>query len=290
MTTKVLVIGASGRIGSKLVADLDRNSEGLEVRLATSRPAVAEKWRAEGRKAVVLDLNDASTFPAALAGIDRLFLLTGYTSDMLFQSKKMVDAAVDAGVSHIVHLGVFTSRRDDQPHFAWHDLIETYIEASGIAWTHLHPNVITDSILVTDPPVKETGTFTAYPNDVPVGWICADDIAAVAAVALREGPENHGGADYFLSVEVLRGSEVAKILSDHLRREIKYVPNDPADLATYVETISDAGVRNYMESAVITMDLGGAGKMSSQAVVRDDVQTAVGRPGMTMAEWARQNL
>jgi hypothetical protein len=30
----------------------------------------------------------------------------------------------------------------------WHDLVETYIEASGIAWTHLHPNVISDSLRV----------------------------------------------------------------------------------------------------------------------------------------------
>lgn len=290
MVAKVLVLGASGRVGSKLVADLDKNHEGVEVRLATSRPEVAQKWRTEGRQAVVLDLNEPSTFADALSGVDRLFLLTGYTADMLFQSKKLVDAATDAGVSHIVHLGVFTSRRDDQPHFAWHDLIETYIEASGIAWTHLHPNVITDTVLITDPPVGETGSFMAYPNNVPMGWVCTADIAAVAATALREGPEKHGGANYFLSVEVLRGSDVADILSDHFDREIKYVPLDPAGLKAAVASIPKATDRAYMESAVITMELGAAGKLSNQAVVRDDVQKVLGRPGTTMAEWARQNF
>lgn len=290
MAAKILVLGATGRIGSKLVRNFEEDHKDIDVRLATSRPEVAEKWRAEGHDGVVLDLNDPSTFPAALAGVDRLFLLTGYTADMLFQSKKIVDAAVDAGVSHIVHLGVFTSRRDDQPHFAWHDLIETYIEASGIAWTHLHPNVITDTVLITDPPVSETGTFSAYPNDVPVGWVCTADIAAVAAAVLREGPETHGGANYFLSVEVLKGTEVATIFSKHLGREIKYTPLDPAAMKNAIASIPDASSRAYMESAVITMELGGAGKLAHQAVTRDDVQKVLGRPGTTMAEWAKQNL
>lgn len=61
---------------------------------------------------------------------------------MLFQSQMLVDAAVEAGVKHIVHLGVFTSRHDSIPLFVWHDLIETYIKASGIAWTNIHPMLI----------------------------------------------------------------------------------------------------------------------------------------------------
>lgn len=290
MVAKLLILGATGRIGSKLVEELDANHEGVEVRLSTTRPEVAEKWRSEGRDAVVLDLNDSSTFGDALAGVDRLFLLTGYTADMLFQSKKMVDAAVEAGVSHIVHLGVFTSRRDDQPHFAWHDLIETYIEASGIAWTHLHPNVITDTVLVTEPPVKDAGFFSAYPNDVPVGWVCTADIGAVAAVVLREGPEKHSGRNYFLSVEVLKGSEVADVLSRHLGQKIKYVPLDPANLAEMISSIPNAAARTYMESAVITMELASAGKLSHQAVARNDVETVLGRPGTTIAEWTRSNI
>lgn len=290
MAEKLLILGASGRVGSKVVEDLDGNHEGVEVRLATSQTETADKWRSEGREAVVLDLNTPSTFPAALSGVDRLFLLTGYTSDMLYQSKKLVDAAVEAGVKHIVHMGVFTSRRDDQPHFAWHDLIEAYIEASGIAWTHLHPNVITDTVLITEPSIGEAGWFSAYPNNAAIGWVCTADIAAVAATALREGPERHGGANYFLSVEVLKGTDVEQILSDHYGRDIKYIPIDPQGIRSAFATSPDLAARNYMESAAITMELAAAGSLAHQAVVRDDVQTVLGRPGLTLAEWVRKNL
>lgn len=290
MAAKVLIIGASGRVGSYVVKELEKNNDGVEIRYSTSRLETAEKWRAEGRDVVVLDLNKPEGFAQALEGVDRVFLLTGYTSDMLFQSKKLVDAAVTAGVSHIVHLGVFTSRQDCIPHFVWHDLIETYIEASGIAWTHIHPNVISDTTLVTNPPITETGSFSVNWGEAKQGWVFAEDIGAVAATVLREGPEKHGSKNYWLSTEVLTGPEVASILSKASGRDIKCNALDPSNLEAYVSQITDSGVRAYMESAAITMKLAKADQMQAQTVVRDDVLTVLGRPGITMAEWARKNL
>ena len=37
---------------------------------------------------------------------------------------------MDAGVSLIVHLGVFGNGRSTDPHFAWHELVEGSIEGS----------------------------------------------------------------------------------------------------------------------------------------------------------------
>lgn len=290
MVATVLVIGASGRVGSHVVKELDRNQQGVAVRLATSRPEVAEQWRAEARDAVVLDLDHPETFAQALRGVDRVFLLTGYSSAMLYQGKKFVDAAVDAGVSHIVHLGVFSSPEDRIPHFNWHVLIETYIEASGIAWTHLHPNVISDSVLVTDPPIDQTGSFTVFWNDVPQGWVFASDIGAVAGTVLREGPAKHGGANYWLSTEVLTGPEVADILSRASGVEITCRVLGPEALQSRVEHIPTVPERAYMESAVVYMQLAAAGELQFQTVVRDDVKTVLGRPGTTMAQWAKEGF
>ncbi|OMF94062.1 NmrA family NAD(P)-binding protein [Paenibacillus sp. FSL R7-0273] len=285
--SRILIIGASGTVGSHVVKEFNLNDEGVVVRLATSRPDLAEKWQAEGRDAVVLDLNRPETFAGALTDIDRVFLLTGYSSDMLYQSKKFVDASVDAGVRHIVHLGVFSSGEDLIPHFVWHDLVETYIEASGIAWTHLHPNVITDTVLA---PVKDTNAFTVNWSEAPQGWVSAGDIAAVAAAVLREGPEKHGSSNYWLSTEVLTSPEVAEILTKVSGKEIKCNTNDPENLEAYVSQMKMAPERAYMESAVITMKLAVTGQMSAQTIVRDDVLTVLGRPGMTMTEWAQKNL
>jgi len=290
MKTTALILGASGRVGSRVVNYLDQAQGDLRVRLSSQSPETVEKWRSSGRDAELLDLNDPDTFARGLDGVDRVFLLTGYTADMLYQSKQFVDAAKSAGVSHIVHLGVFTSRNDRIPHFTWHDLIESYIESSGIAWTHLHPNVIAESILVREPSIAETGSFAVSWGDAQQGWVFAEDIAEVAAKVLQEGPEKHAGNDYWLSTEVLTASQVASTLTDAVGKPIQAHLGLPESLEAFVSGISDPGTRAYMQSAVITMQLAHAGQMQAQTVVRDDVQKVLGRPGMTVAEWGKRYL
>ena len=55
-----------------------------------------------------------------------------------------MDAAKKAGVSHIVHLSTYNRAGGPSlslvSHWRWHDLVEKYIELSGIAWTHLRAN------------------------------------------------------------------------------------------------------------------------------------------------------
>lgn len=287
----VLVIGASGKVGSQVVKELDANQEGIAtVRLATSRAQTAEQWRQEGRQAVVLDLDNPQTLQAALDGIDRVFMVTGYTAAMLYQSKNLIDAAVAAGVEFVVHLGVYSSGRDQIPHFSWHDMVETYIKASGLAWTNLHPNVILDSLLVTEPSILEKHSFDVMWGEAAMGWISAADIGSVAAAVLREGPEKHGGADYGLSPEVLTGPQAAAIITKATGMKTECNVRGPEYLAAYVASIPDAGTRLYLESAVQTMRLGQSGQMRYQATVCDDFEKVMHRPATSLHDWARQNL
>lgn len=87
-------------------------------------------------------------------GIDRLFLATGYTVEMVHQSKTIVDAAADVGLQFIVHLSIFGNGRTTDPHFAWHEMVERYIEGSGVAWSHIHPHFFMDNLLTSVPVVN----------------------------------------------------------------------------------------------------------------------------------------
>src|SRR6476619_4062513 len=146
---RILVLGASGLTGGAIASTLDSGVADIEVVRAARNKEQVETWKRDGKQAVYLDLDAARTFPAALQGIDRLFLLTGYTIAMLHQSKTIVDAAADSGVNFIVHQGVFGNGRSTEPHFAWHEMIERYIEGSGVAWAHLHPHFFIQNILTT---------------------------------------------------------------------------------------------------------------------------------------------
>ncbi|BAZ11735.1 NmrA family protein [Calothrix sp. NIES-4071] len=104
----VLVMGSTGKNGKLILEELQNTGqEQVRVRVSSHKQEQVEKFKAEGLNAVLLNLDDPNTYEAALVGVERLFLLTGYTVDMLAQSKIIVDTAKKVGVKHIIHLGVF---------------------------------------------------------------------------------------------------------------------------------------------------------------------------------------
>jgi NAD(P)H dehydrogenase (quinone) len=118
-----------------------------------------------------------------------------YTIAMTHQTKTVVDAAKKAGVKHIVNQGVFAADDATDSKYCWFALVEAYIEASGVAWTHLHPNVFLENMLSVSQPVG--GTFSTFWGENRVGYVALHDLAAVTAKVLRDGPDRHGSKDYY---------------------------------------------------------------------------------------------
>lgn len=288
-TTKpvVLVIGATGQTGRLIVKEFERDPGHVRLRLAARKPADVDKLRADDREAVLLDLDKPDTFAPALAGVDRLFLLTGYTVAMCHQSKTLVDAAKKAGVSHVVHQGIFGQWDCTDPHFAWHQLVERYIEASGMAWTHLHPNMFMENLTGVTP--LKDGVFTVFFKDRRMGWVALKDLAAVAAAALRDGPAKHGGRDYWLSTEVLTGPEVASVLTDVLGRAVRCDVKGPDDFKAFFTSGHIPVESWYAEGGVEFMRQVVDGRMGYTGAVRDDAPFVTGRASTTLREWVEEN-
>ena len=93
---KILVLGATGQVGRGVIPHLVADPS-VEVVAAARSP---EKLAHLGIPVVRLDLDDVATLAPALEGIDRVFMVTGYTVDMLRQSKDFLNAARRAGVRH----------------------------------------------------------------------------------------------------------------------------------------------------------------------------------------------
>jgi NAD(P)H dehydrogenase (quinone) len=283
----VLVIGATGQTGRLIVADLNRDPGNVRLRLAAHKPVDVERLTTAGQEAVHLDLDDPQTFGLALAGVDRLYLLTGYTVAMVHQSKTLVDAAKKACVQHIVHQGIFGEWDCTDPHFAWHQMIETYIKASGIAWTHLHPNFFMENLLGLMS--IKNGAFAMYCGATPVGWVALKDLATVAAAVLREGPDRHGGQDYWLSPEVLSGPEAAAILTDVLGQEVRCDLKGPDDFGAFFMSSSIPVETWYAEGVVEFMRQVMDRRMGYIGTIRDDAPFVTGRPSIGFRQWATEN-
>jgi hypothetical protein len=132
------------------------------------------------------------------------------------------------------------------------------------------------------------GTVTIFFGEHRVGWIALKDLAAVAATVLRQGPERHGGQDYWLSPEVLTGPQVADILSDVLGTKIHCEMHSPDVLAKIVAE-TGAMEKNYAEGAVEFMRQVSDGRMGYIGTVRDDGPFVTGRPSTTLRQWTIEN-
>lgn len=108
-TPLIFLMGTTGQTGRLILEDFDKNPGGVRIRVGVRKQADLERLRAEGRDAVIFDLDDPRTFGPALCGVDRMNILTGYTIAMTHQTKTVVDAAKKAGVRHIVNQGVFAA-------------------------------------------------------------------------------------------------------------------------------------------------------------------------------------
>lgn len=188
----VLITGATGQIGGDTLRNLQAD-QSITLVAAVRSHAKAQPFAAQGIRTVIMDFDQEHTLAPALEGIDRALLVTGYTVDMLRQSKAFIDQAKKSGVQHMVHLGA--CGRDDTTigHWAWHQFVERYIEWSGFSFTHLRPECFMQNLLSYDGTrAVINGVIEQYTGDARFSWVDGEDVARVAAQALLH-PDRHAG-------------------------------------------------------------------------------------------------
>src|SRR5437899_12525725 len=179
-SSNILVFGVTGQVGKLVATNL--KGRGANFSVGSRRKANLRELADQFGASRFIDLDDSRTFDEALKNVTGLFLITGYTVDMLVQSKTLIDAAKRNGVKHIVHLGAFTREHDTYTTvFAWHQMIEAYLRVSGIAWTNLHPNMFMQNLLAGWR--VKGGLYSVY-NSKPSGFTALDGVTEAAAVIL----------------------------------------------------------------------------------------------------------
>lgn len=227
---KILITGATGQVGSKTIDFLLANQEiekDIEIVAAVRTPQKSAPFTAQGIATVLLDFDDEATYLPALEGIERLLIVTGYTVDMLRQSKTLLDSAKKAGVQHVVHLGA--CGRDDTTvaQWAWHQLVERYIEWSGFSYTHLRPETFMQNLLsYGGKKAIEAGVIHAYVEGARLSWVDVDDVAQVAALALAY-PEVHNRQTYRLGYDAKTFDELASLMTSIIGKPFRYEPLSP---------------------------------------------------------------
>jgi uncharacterized protein YbjT (DUF2867 family) len=213
----IAVTGASGVVGGRVAARLA--DAGARLRLVVRDPARApELPRAEVRRASGYGAREEMR--AALAGVRTLFLVPGRESaDRVEQHEMAVDAAVDAGVEHIVYLSAIGAA----PDATWtlvrdHWRTEEHIRSRGVAWTFPRFNLYMDFIPSM---VSADGVIRGPAGHGRLAAVLRDDVAAAVAAVLTS--EGHEGRTYDLTgPEAFSLAEAAERMSRATGRTVRF--------------------------------------------------------------------
>ncbi|MGO4191516.1 SDR family oxidoreductase [Arthrobacter sp. YAF17] len=187
------VTGATGNLGglvARLLAEAG-SPQRLLVRDAARAPEL------EGAVPVVCTYMDSVLAKGALDGVTTLFMVSAAEAeDRLQQHYAFVDAAMAAGVQHIVYTSFFGAAPDStftlgRDHYA----TEEWIKASGMDYTFLRDNFYLDFMPLL---AGEDGVIRGPAGDGVVAAVARADIARSAVTVLRD-PALHVGRTYDLT-------------------------------------------------------------------------------------------
>lgn len=278
----ILVIGATGTVGRELVPQL--LEYGQAVRAMSRTP---EKARALFGAAVEVahgDVEDSASLRAALAGVERIFLVTSVMGGRP-PDATICALAAQAGVCQIVRLSVLAAGGDENdPVTGWHTAAENAIKASSLAWTFLRPGGFMSNTLGWAETIRREGVVRVLFADQQAAWIDPSDIAAVATRVLTEG--GHTGQAYRLSgPQSLSPREQAAILTAALGTAIDVVDLSPAQVR---EALVAQGMTPERVDAVLAVR--GTEAAVLGMTVFPTVEQITGRPPHTYAEWVDAHL
>jgi uncharacterized protein YbjT (DUF2867 family) len=278
----ILVTGATGTVGSEVVRALRERAE--RTRALVRDPEKAARMLPSEVELARGDLDDPGALAEAMEGIERLFLLAPVDQRMVELEGKVLDAAKEAGVEHVVKLSVSHADPMADTFFArMHGQGERQLKSSGLAWTILRPTFFMQNLQGLSGMVK-SGTIYQPAGDGRAGHVDVRDIAAVAAAALSEG--GHEGKTYWITgPQDLSFHDIAKVFSDVTGKPVTYV-DVPRDAAK--QSITGAGMPEWQAEAVLELtDLLRAGKMSG---VSSDVERVTRRPARSLEQFVRDHL
>lgn len=213
----VLITGARGKTGAPLAGLLAEQPD-VRVRGGSRDPTRVERPDVDP---VLFSWSDVSTWPAAVRGIDAVFIVRPDRADAPELIARLV--ALTSPQAHIVLLSEV-----DGGYFApddWALRVERVVRDSDRTWTVLRPGwfmqVFTDGRFMLND-LLEYGRLPFPSGGEPVSWIDTRDIAAVAARALLDS--GHEGLVYELTgPEALTLPRTAELLSEAVGRPVRHV-------------------------------------------------------------------
>ncbi|MTD14850.1 NAD(P)H-binding protein [Nakamurella sp. YIM 132087] len=275
--TELGITGSTGTVGGLVARELA--AAGLPLRLVVRDPSRAPEL--PGASVRQASYRDAAAVQAALEGVEvALMVSAAESADRVDEHRTFIDAAVAAGVRHLVYTSfdaaapdsLFTLGRD-------HWATEEHLRSSGISYTLLRDNFYSDFL----PLMAVDGVIRGPAGDGRLAPVAQADVAAVAARVLQD-PGAHVDATYQLTgPEALSLAEAAVVISAVTGDVVRYV-EETLDEA-YASRAGYGAPDWQVDAWVSTYTAIGSGVL---ARVSPDVPTLLGRPALSLADVLRK--
>jgi uncharacterized protein YbjT (DUF2867 family) len=279
---KIIVTGASGNIGSKVVAGLI--AKGCQPQVIIQKKISNTDWDAAGIKQIEADMSNVNSLSEAFRGADKVFALAPLVENLAELGRNTIEAAQAARVKHIVRSSALGASPDSPITLGrWHGEVDRYLEDSGVDFTIIRPASFYQNYFAHSGSIKNQNCFYAPLGDAHITLIDVRDVAAVAVAALTE--DGHNGQKYSITGgEALSNAEIADIFSDVLGRKITYV-DIPEEKAR--EAMLTQGMPEWMANAV--MELNAVGKAGYLADVSPTVTEITGHKPRAFRAFVEEN-
>ncbi|KAA0836818.1 SDR family oxidoreductase [Bacillus paralicheniformis] len=270
---KMLVTGATGKLGSKVVKKLLETVPADQLAVSVRNPEKAEALQARGVDVRQGDFDRSETLASAFQGVDRLLIISadGDNETRIRQHGNAVAAAERAGVRFIAYTSIANARESKNFLAPTHKATEEAILKTGIPYSFLRNNWYLENEMSSIQGVLAGAPWVTSAENGKVGWALQQDYAdAAAAVLSGEGHEN---TVYELSGKLLTQEEIASALGEVLGKEVSV---QHVDDAAYRDIMKNAGVPDFLIPMVVEIQKGI--REGTLEVESDDFEKVLGRP------------
>lgn len=269
----ILVIGASGTVGSGVVEQL--KAAGHQVRVATSKPVAAGN-----SSQVHVNLATGVGIKEAFTGVDKAFLISppGH-ADQYAMLSPMIQEAKRQGLKKVVLMTAMGANAVETTPFR---RAEIELEKSGLKYNIIRPNWFFQNFnTFWVQGIKEQGKIMVPGGTAKTSFIDARDISAVVTQLLISSEFDNQAFD-LSGKESVTHDEVAKALSQSTGKTITYQDLDPEVMK---KTLLSFGLKeDYVNFMLMIF---GFLREGYNAGLTPAVKTILGRDPISLQQYAQ---
>jgi uncharacterized protein YbjT (DUF2867 family) len=222
----ILVTGATGQQGGSLTRLLLQKKHKVYALTRNTQSPAAQDLRNRGANIMKGDLDDSDSLKRAVKDVESVFLMgTPFddgTEGETRRGKLMADIAKENNIEHLVYSSVANADKNTGiPHFESKYKVEQHIKNLGIPHTIIGPTFFMENLL--GPGLEQGQLALPLSLSTTLQQSALQNIAEFSALVI-ERRKPFLGKRIDIASDDVTGEQAAKILSNELGYEIRYVP------------------------------------------------------------------